>query len=81
MTFTIEMDVYTRHTTICVVGNGTVRVKYLETPSDVVDGNEALPVLIDDLEPFDVCLDLVLAEVNRNLVTARAVYHLAHLIC
>lgn len=53
---------------------------HLETPPDVVDGDEALPVDVDDLEALDVGLDLVLAEVDGDLVAAGAVHHLAHLV-
>lgn len=53
---------------------------HLETPPDVVDGDEALAVDVDDLEPLDVRLDLVLAEVDGDLVATGAVDHLAHLV-
>lgn len=53
---------------------------YLKTPPDVVDRDEALSVLVYDLEALDVGLDLVLAEVDGDLVAGRAVHHLTHLV-
>lgn len=53
---------------------------HLETSPDVVDGDETLAIDVDDLEPLDVRLDFVLAEVDGDLVAAGAVHHLAHLV-
>lgn len=62
------------------MGDITYNILYLKTPPNVVDGDETFPVCVDDLEPFDVGLDLVLAEVDRDLVATGAVHHLSHLV-
>lgn len=53
---------------------------HFKAPSDVVDGHVAFAVLVDDLETFDVQLYLFFAEVDGDLVSARPVDHLAHLV-
>lgn len=51
---------------------------YLETPPNVVDGDESLAVSVNDLEPLDVGLNLFFAQVDRDLVPRLPVHHLAH---
>lgn len=53
---------------------------YLETPSNIIYRDVALPIHVDDLEALDVGLDLFLGQVDGDLVATGTVHHLTHLI-
>lgn len=58
---------------------GRISGCYLKTAANIVDGHVSLIVLVDDLEPLDVHLNLVLGQGDRDLVSRLPVDLQSHL--
>lgn len=53
---------------------------YLETATNIVDRHVTLVVLVNNLEPLDVRLNLLLGQRNRDLVPRLPIHLQSHLI-
>jgi len=62
------------------LGNKSKFQAHLKTATNVINGDVALVVLVNNLESFDVLRNLVFAEVDRNLLPGCAVHHLSHFV-